>query len=272
MKPLVLVTGASSGMGREIALRLLKDGWRVIGAARRVQEMAQIVEAGGEALPLDLSDPASIESLAEKIRTRGGVFALVNNAGYSLYGPVEEVPIEEARRQFEVNLFGLARLTQLLIPGMRANGEGRIVNISSMGGRIYTPFGAWYHASKHALEGWSDCLRIELAPFGIQVVVVEPGVIDTGFGSVMEAPLLKHAESTPYESAARAMAAATGRSYRKGAASPPSLIAGVVSRALSSPRPRTRYLAGKYARLFVAIRTLFGDRAFDALVATMTRS
>jgi short-subunit dehydrogenase len=233
--------------------------------------MTPLIEAGGEALPLDLCDPSSIEDLARAIQERGGADALINNAGYGLYGPVETIPIEEARRQFEVNLFGLARLTQLVIQGMRSKGAGRIVNISSMGGRIYTPFGAWYHATKHALEGWSDCLRIELQPFGIHVVIVEPGVIETGFGGPIEEPLLRHSRGTPYESAATAMAATTRKSYGKGGGSPPRLIAEVVSRALRSPRPRTRYLAGKHARLFVAVRTIFGDRAFDAALSSMTK-
>lgn len=181
-KKVALVTGASSGMGKEIAKQLMTDGYRVYAAARQVDQMNDLAELGVLPVRLDISEPNEIESLASTILGEvGRIDVLVNNAGFGLYGAVEDVGIEEARHQFEVNLFGLARLTQLLLPAMREKKSGNIVNISSMGGKVYTPLGAWYHATKHALEGWSDCLRLELAPFGIRVVIIEPGLIETGF-------------------------------------------------------------------------------------------
>ena len=166
----VLITGASSGMGKETALQLIKDGYTVYGAARRIEKMKELQEAGGHALQMDISMEEDIKKALRTIEeNHGGVDILINNAGYGSYGSVEETTIEDARYQFEVNLFGLARLTQLILPGMRQKRSGKIINISSMGGRIYTPLGAWYHASKHALEGWSDCLRLELKPFNIVI-------------------------------------------------------------------------------------------------------
>jgi NAD(P)-dependent dehydrogenase (short-subunit alcohol dehydrogenase family) len=175
-KKKALVTGASSGMGKEIAKRLIKDGFQVFVAARHTDKMNDLVRLGARALRLDISNEAEIKATVDTILSEvDGVDVLINNAGFGLYGPVEEVGNDEARYQFEVNLFGAARLTQLLLPKMREKRSGTIVNITSMGGKIYTLLGAWYHATKHAHEGWSDCLRLELAPFGIKVVVVEPG-------------------------------------------------------------------------------------------------
>src|SRR5689334_18003170 len=182
-KKTALVTGASSGMGKEIARKLICDGFQVYVAARHIDKMIDLERLGARPLRMDLSREAEIVSAVETIlKETGGVDVLVNNAGFGLYGPVEDIGIEEARYQFEVNVFGTARLTQLLLPAMREKGSGTIVNITSMGGKIYTLLGAWYHATKHALEGWSDCLRLELATFGIRVVIVEPGLIETGFG------------------------------------------------------------------------------------------
>ena len=180
------ITGASSGLGKEIALRLLEEGYTVYGAARRVEQMQDLAERGASVLQLDITQEDTLgAAISRVIVESGGIDVLVNNAGFGLYGAVEDTSLADARYQFEVNLFGLARLTQLVLPHMRDRGSGRILNMSSMGGKIYTPLGAWYHASKHALEGWSDCLRLEVAPFGIDVVVIEPGVIRTAFGDTM---------------------------------------------------------------------------------------
>lgn len=175
----ILVTGASSGIGKITSLHLLERGHIVYGAARRVDRMQDIVAKGGHAIPLDVTDGNScVEAVKRIVKEQGKVDVLVNNAGFALYGPVEEVSLEDAKRQFDVNLFGLARITKEVIPKMRESG-GTIINVSSMGGRIYAPFGSWYHATKYALEGWSDCLRLELAPFGIKVAIVEPGGFKT---------------------------------------------------------------------------------------------
>ncbi len=192
----------------------------------------------------------------------------MNNAGFGLYGPVEDIGIDEARYQFEVNLFGLARLTQLLLPAMREKGAGTIVNISSMGGKVYTLLGAWYHATKHALEGWSDCLRLELAPFGIRVVIVEPGLIETAFGDVLADRLLQRSGSGAYGELTQAVAMSTKAAYGQGRATDPSVIARTVSMAVKAKKPRTRYLAGKYAKPMILIRKWLGDRIFDRVITS----
>jgi NAD(P)-dependent dehydrogenase (short-subunit alcohol dehydrogenase family) len=267
LSPVVLVTGASSGIGEAAVRALLAQGYRVHAGARRVSRMESLREAGAVVHALDITDEGSIRALVSAIMEKEGrLDVLVNNAGYGVYGAVEEVSIEEARGQFEVNLFGIARLTQLILPFMRNAGGGTIINISSMGGRVYTPLGAWYHASKHALEGWSDCLRIEVAPFGIRVVIIEPGAIGTEFGEVAVVPLLERSGTGPYAVTAQKMAAATRRTFSSGKASPPSLIADLIVRVIRSPRPKTRYVAGHLARPVMLARRLLGDRLFDQMI------
>lgn len=265
-----LVTGASSGMGKVIARRLIEDGLTVIIAARSYDKMADLEVLGARRLHLDVANEESLQRAVHDIlETYNGVDILVNNAGFGCYGAVEDTPIADARYQFEVNLFGLARLTQLLLPQMREKGAGTIINISSMGGKMYTPLGAWYHASKHALEGWSDCLRLELAPFGIDVVIIEPGAIQTEFGAVMAEPMLARSGSGAYAKLAQAMAQMTKKSYAAGNASPPEVIADVVSKAIAARQPKTRYVAGKFAKPMIWIRTWLGDRIFDRVVMSM---
>lgn len=261
-KQVLLITGASSGLGKAFALRLLKEGHTVYGAARRVEKMKDIEQAGGRAIAMDVTDDAAMVDAVERIiGEQGRIDALINNAGYGVYGSVEETPIEEARRQFEVNLFGLGRLTQLVIPHMRKQGSGRIINISSMGGKMYLPLGAWYHATKHALEGWSDCLRLDLKAHGIDVVIIEPGVIRTEFEEVMVAPMIARSGSGPYGALTRQVAMATERNYKAG--SSPDVIADLVSKAVNARRPRTRYAGGHLARPVMALRKWGGDRFFD---------
>jgi len=166
-KTVALVTGASSGIGKETVKKLLEAGYTVYAAARRVEKMNDLADLGASILKMDVTDRVSIEAgVTNILYGERSIDVLVNNAGYGSYGAIEDVPLEEVRRQFEVNIFGLARLTQLVLPGMREKRFGKIVNVSSMGGKIYTPFGGWYHATKHALEGLSDSLRLETAPFG----------------------------------------------------------------------------------------------------------
>jgi short-subunit dehydrogenase len=199
MKKVALITGASSGMGKSTANILHSQGYTVYGAARRTDEMNDLKAKGIGVVSLDLTNDASIvEAVNTILNIEGRIDILINNAGYGSYGAVEDVPLDEARRQFEVNLFGMARLTQLILPTMRKQQSGRIVNISSMGGKIYTPFGAWYHATKHAVEGWSDCLRLELKEFGIDVVVVEPGGIKTPWGEISAENLKKASGNGAY--------------------------------------------------------------------------
>ena len=266
-KKTALVTGASSGMGKEIAKRLIGDGFQVYVAARGVEKMADLATLGAVPLRLDISKEVEIRSAVDRILEEvGGVDVLVNNAGFGLYGPVEDIPIDEARYQFEVNVFGPARLTQLLLPAMRKKGSGTIVNITSMGGKIYSLLGGWYHASKHALEGWSDCLRLELAPLGIKVVVVEPGLIETAFGDVLSEALLKRPGSGAYMKLVQGVAKSTKDAYGKGRGSDPRVIAEVVSKAVTAMNPRTRYAAGKYAAPMLFMRKWLGDRSFDRIM------
>lgn len=256
----VLVTGASSGIGAATAERLLEQGYPVYVAARRVEKMRDLEARGATALEMDITDDADVRAVVDRIADeRGGIDVLINNAGFGLYGAVEDVPVDEARYQFEVNLFGLARLTQLALPHMRERERGTIVNVSSMGGRIYFPLGAWYHASKHALEGWSDSLRVELEPFGIDVVVIQPGIIRTEFNDVTTGPMLEHSGDTAYRDTARRMA----DSIENSAGGPPSLVADTIARAVNARRPGTRYPTGPMARPLMTIRRLLGDRVFD---------
>jgi NAD(P)-dependent dehydrogenase (short-subunit alcohol dehydrogenase family) len=268
-----LVTGASSGMGKAIAKRLITDGYQVFVAARNVDKMSDLAALGAKALRMDISKEEDIVAAVGVILSQaGGVDVLVNNAGFGLYGPVEDVGLDQARYQFEVNLFGPARLTQLLLPSMRKRGAGTIVNISSMGGKIYTLLGAWYHASKHAIEGWSDCLRLEVAPFGIRVVVVEPGLIETGFGDVAAGNLEKRSGSGAYGKLTQAVAKSTKDAYGHGRGTDPSVIANVVSKAARARKPRTRYVVGKYAKPMIMIRRWFGDRVFDRMILSQMGS
>jgi len=271
-KKVALVTGASSGIGKATVRQLLADGLEVYAAARRVERMRELEADGAHVLAMDITREEDIQRVVETIRKQsGGVDVLVNNAGFGLYGAVEDVPIDDARYQFEVNLFGLASLTQKLLPGMRAKGKGTIINITSIGGKIYFPLGAWYHASKHALEGWSDCLRLEVKDFGIDVVIVEPGVINTEFGDVMMPMLEKYSGQGAYAELVQMYKKATGNVYEQQQGSPPEVIAQVISKAVRARRPRTRYVAGSMARPMLFLRWLLSDRLFDGMIMSTLR-
>ena len=260
----VLVTGASSGIGKATAKALLTDGHHVYVAARRLEAMRDLESLGAVALAMDITREADVSAVVDRITAdRGAVDVLVNNAGYAVYGSVEETDLDDARHEFEVNLFGLARLTQLLIPGMRERKSGTIVNVSSVGGKIYTPLGAWYHASKHALEGWSDCLRLELRPLGIDVIVIEPGFIRTEFGEVMSEPLLRRSGNGPYADLTRRIVDAGRAMEETGEGSPPEVVAATIRDAIRARRPKTRYATGAMAGRLMFLRKWFGDRMFD---------
>lgn len=267
MSKVILISGASSGMGKAAALKLIEDGHIVYGAARRIEKMQDIVEAGGHALKLDITDINSIKQVVQQIKDeQGRIDILFNNAGYAVYGAVEDVSIDDARHQFEVNLFGLAALTQEVLPLMREQKSGRIINTTSMGGKIYTPLGAWYHATKHALEGWSDCLRLELKEFNIDVVIIEPGIIRTEFADVLFEPLLERSKNSAYKSLIEKMVKATKETYDKGQGSSPDVIVNLVRKAINAKKPKTRYVAGAMARELMFIRQYFGDRIYDKLI------
>lgn len=261
-KKVILITGASSGIGLKAALDLAARGHIVYGGARRVDEMKPIVRAGGHALALDVTDETSMTDVITQIMdAEGRIDVLVNNAGYGLYGPVEEIPLSTARHQIEVNIFGLARMAQLVLPIMRQQKSGTIINMSSVGGAIYIPLGAWYHATKHAVEGFSDALRVETAQFGINVALICPGGIQTEFNSVLRDSLSKYANSGPYAKLAQGIIKSTDI---KG--SNPSVISNVIIKAVESDRPKTRYRAGKYSVILLILRRLLSDRMFDRVV------
>jgi NAD(P)-dependent dehydrogenase (short-subunit alcohol dehydrogenase family) len=262
-----LVTGASSGIGEATAVKLHELGFTVYGAARRVDRLEQAAGRGIKPLAMDVTDEDSMRTGVERILAETGrIDVLVNNAGYGSYGAIEDVPMAEARRQFEVNVFGLARLAQLVLPHMREQRSGTIVNVSSMGGKIYTPLGGWYHGTKFAVEALSDCLRIETKPFGINVVVIEPGGIKTEWGEIAADGLRKMSGTGPYSDQAAAMAKALGAEANARRASPPSVIANAVGKAVTAGRPKTRYAVGFGAKPMIAMRRLLPDRGFDKLI------
>ncbi len=229
--------------------------------------MAGLDRIGVRTLAVDVTDEQATAAAIEQIvAEQGRIDVLVNNAGYGSYGALEDVPLSEARYQFEVNVFGLARLIQLVLPHMRRQGSGRIINISSVGGKIYEPLGGWYHAAKFAVEGLSDSLRVELRPFGIDVVIIEPGAIRTEWGAISAQKLRQASAGTAYQKQAATMAAVL-ESF-SALASPPSVIADTIARAVTARRPRTRYVAGRGARAVITARQLMPDRAFDAFITS----
>lgn len=268
-----LVTGASSGIGETTARQLLAAGFTVYGAARRIDRMAELASAGVHTITLDVTDGRSAtDAVAQIVAEQGRIDVLVNNAGYGSYGALEDVPMDEARAQIDVNLFGLAHLTQLVLPTMRTQRSGTIINIASMGGQFATPLGAWYHASKFAVEGLSDALRLELKPFGIDVVIVEPGSIRTEWGAIAADNLRRTSGNGPYSEQATPVANALENSSHADArfTSPPSVIAKAVSKAATSRRPRTRYRVGFGARPLVFLSTILPTRLFDRLITRAT--
>jgi NAD(P)-dependent dehydrogenase (short-subunit alcohol dehydrogenase family) len=259
-----IVTGASSGIGAAAARRLHALGYTVYAVARRIELMAPLADDGIRPVRVDVTDDAALAALVSRvIAETGRVDVLVNNAGYGAMGALEDVPMAEARRQFDVNLFALARLIQLVLPHMRNQGGGRIVNVSSIGGKVHVPLSGWYHATKFAVEGLSDALRLDLAPFGIRVVVIEPGAINTEWHDVAAENLLATSGQGAYAAEAarvvKVMSAA-------GLASPPEVVAKAIGRAVVARRPRTRYAVGLGAKPVILARRVLPDRVFDLLV------
>jgi NAD(P)-dependent dehydrogenase (short-subunit alcohol dehydrogenase family) len=271
----VLITGCSTGIGRATAEALARRGWRVYATARDVERIASLADVGCELLALDVTEESSMRAAVEEVeRCEGAVGVLVNNAGYSQSGAVEEVPMEKVRRQFETNVFGLARMCQLVLPGMRRQGWGRIVNISSMGGKLTFPGGGYYHATKYAVEALSDALRFEVAGFGVRVAVVEPGLIRTRFADAATGSMNRTtAADGPYARFDAAVAKAVRDNYERGPilrlGGGPETVAATIERAITADRPRTRYAVTPSAHLFIGLRRLLPDRAWDALVRTV---
>ena len=265
MKKVALITGASSGIGLDTALQLLKLGYIVYGAARRTELMKQIEEEGGHCVFLDLTDDSSIAKCVETvIQNEGQIDVLVNNAGYATGGALEENSIEDAKRQFDVNVFGLIRITQLCLPLMRKQHSGRIINISSMAGLFSSPFLGWYHAAKYSVEALSDSLRNEIKTFNIKVCIVEPGLIKTNWGIIAGNAIQKTSGTGPYSDSANLYANFYKKHYNEHAnISDPSVISKAIIKAITAKRPKVRYRTGKYSHRFVMLKRILTDRVFD---------
>jgi NAD(P)-dependent dehydrogenase (short-subunit alcohol dehydrogenase family) len=274
----VLITGCSSGIGRETARHLARRGWTVYATARRPDSIADLADEGCKLLALDVNDEDSMKAAVAAVEeAEGSVGALVNNAGYSQSGALETLPMERLRAQFETNVFGLVRMCQLVLPKMRAAGRGRIVNVGSMGGKLTFPGGGAYHATKYAVEAISDALRWEVAGFGIQVVLIEPGLITTNFGEVAAGSIAEAAAAEPdrsddpYAAFNAKVSAATAGVYEGPMArlgGGPETVARTIERALTSRRPKARYKVTASARLAIGQRRLLPDRAWDAMLQT----
>jgi len=267
----VLITGCSSGIGAATARRLVADGHTVYATARRPETLDDLAAAGARVLALDVTcEESAADAVKSIVAEHGRVGALVNNAGYGAYGAVEDVPIEAVRAQFETNVFGAARLTQLVLPSMREHGAGRIVMMSSMGGRLTFPFGGYYHASKHAVEALSDALRFEVKPFGVKVSVIEPGLITTRFGDTAAGTMSTATPNdSPYVESVKAVDTAMARSYgNKAMTAGPDAVAKAVAHAVAARRPRTRYVITAAARALVTTRAIAPGPVWDRVVGT----
>ena len=279
----VLVTGCSSGIGRATAERLAASGWTVYATARKPETLSALESRGCRTLTLDVTDETSMRAAVEAVEAEhGAVGVLVNNAGYSQSGAIETVVMDKVRAQFETNVFGLVRLCQLALPGMRQQRWGKIVNLSSMGGRLVFPGGGFYHATKYAVEAISDALRFEVKGFGVDVILIEPGLIRTAFGETASGGV---AEASPERSGDEAagrgsgdyarfnahVARATESVYEKGSpvgrlGGPPEAVAKVIAKALAARRPRARYTVTPSAKLLIGQRALLPDRGWDAVM------
>ncbi len=269
--PTAIVTGASSGIGEATARALHERGFVVHAAARRTERMSGLAELGVRVGSLDVTDDASMTAYVDGVLAQSGrIDVLVNNAGYGSYGAVEDVPLDEARRQVEVNLFGLARMVQLVTPHLRRQGSGRIVNVSSVGGRMSEPLGGWYHATKYAVEGLSDALWMELAPFGVQVVLVEPGAIRTEWGGIAGDTMRAASGSTAYADQARGLAAMHRAAFERTSVEP-AVVAEAIVTASTARRPRARYVAPLNARVALGVLSRLPDRVADRVLTGAVR-
>ena len=265
MTRVAIVTGASAGIGAATARRLHEHGFIVYAVARRLDRMTALATLGVHTVSVDVTDDTALVALVDRVVAETGrIDVLVNNAGYGSFGAVEDVPMDEARRQFEVNVFAAARLCQLVLPHLRTRGSGRIINVSSAGARMYQPLGGWYHSTKYAIEGLSDCLRVELRPLGIEVIVIQPGGVDSEFPRVAGERLLATSGDGAYRDYARRYAAALSSEPRF--ISSPDVVARAICRAATTRRPRTRYAVGRGARAAVFARWLLPDRALDRVM------
>jgi len=268
----VLVTGCSSGIGEATAARLAAGGWTVYATARRPETLAALEAKGCKPLALDVLDEESMKTAVATVEdAEGAVGVLINNAGFSQSGAVESVPDERVRAQFDTNVFGPLALTRMVLPGMRRQGWGKIVNISSMGGELVFPGGGLYHATKYALEALSDALRFEVKGFGIDVILIQPGLIKTGFSAVAAREIdAATTDDSPYADFNRAVAEASVSAYEKGPlsklAGPPEAVAEAIEKALNAGRPKARYKVTPSARVLMGLSAVLPDKGWDAML------
>ena len=271
-KQVILLTGASSGIGYETAEALARRGHKVYGAARRTEKIAPLEPLGVVPVRMDVTDEKSLqEGVLAILEKEGRIDVLVNNAGYGYFGAIENVTSEEAHRQMEVNVFGLAELCRLVLPAMRRQGYGRIINTSSIAGKLVMPFGGWYHVSKFSVEALSDALRIEMKPYGIDVVMIEPGGIKTDWGLIAARHLAESSTGTPYEKDALSEARLLNKAYSGKFLSNPNVVTRAISRAVNSRRPRTRYRIGRFAHMGVFLHNILPARWWDAMMRGLAR-
>ena len=265
----ILITGASSGIGYDAAGQLARMGHTVFAAARRVALMEPLRAEGVTPIALDVTDEASLQACVAAV---GPLDVLVNNAGYGYFGPIETVSMDDAHKQLEVNLFGLARLSQLVLPGMRERGSGRIVNIGSVAGRAVLYFGGWYNVSKFAVEAFSDALRMEMKPFGVKVVLIEPGSIGTNWGHITADNLAACTAGTAYEEAGANEAAAMHKIYSLKVLSAPSVVSRAIVKAVTARRPRARYRPGLGASNIVFWHAVLPTRWWNGIMRILASS
>ena len=271
-KKVILITGASSGIGFETAKKLAKEGHIVYGTSRNMDRLEKAKEFGIIPLELDVELDESCKNCIDTIiKKEGKIDVLINNAGFGSYGPIETVSIEDAKKQFEVNVYGVIRITKLVIPYMRNNKSGRIINVSSAGGRVTTYLGGWYHASKYAVEALSDSLRMELKSFGIKVSIIEPGGIKSNWGVITADNLLKSSENTPYENESIKVASIYKELYggKSNLLTKPEVVAKKISKAVNKKHPRTRYLFGFGAKLMIFAHFILPNKTFDSIMKNM---
>ncbi|MDW7691358.1 oxidoreductase [Flammeovirgaceae bacterium SG7u.111] len=265
MSKVILITGASSGMGKATAELMLKKGYTVYGAARRVEKMNDLIKLGAKVIQMDVTNEQSMAlGIQEIIKNEKQIDVLINNAGFGLYGAIEDVTMESAKDQMEVNVFGLARLTQLVLPHMRDQNNGTIINISSIGGKIANPLGGWYHASKFAVEALSDSLRKEVKQFGINVVVIEPGGVKSEWSDIAMENAKKASANGIYGHMIQKMIE-TGKKFKDKNAEP-EIIANLINKAITSRKPKTRYIGGFMAKPLLFLRKVLSDKQMDKMI------
>ncbi|GHU85472.1 short-chain dehydrogenase/reductase [Bacteroidia bacterium] len=265
-KKIVVITGASSGIGRATAIYLAESGYIVYGGARRADKLSELVQYGVKTLQLDVTNDSSAMNFIDTIlKNEGQIDVLINNAGYGEYGAIEDVPIENAKNQIDVNVFGLAKITQLVLPSMRKHKCGKIINISSIGGRFSSPMGGWYYASKYAVEALSDSLRMEVKQFGIDVILIEPGGISTEWGGIADDLMMKASDDSVYSNMAKRAHRAKTLFQRL---PQPIVIAKIIKRAIEAKHPRHRYIKGFMAKPLLLLKKWLPSKCFDKLILT----